>query len=67
VLSIHTAAWVRAETLVTVLYNFQLVAVPVSFVYAASRFLPTKVRAFIDFAAPRLKAQLARGRRLGTR
>lgn len=55
------AAPVEAGTLVTVLDDFELAARPVSFVYAAGRFLPIKVRAFLDFAAPRLKAQLARG------
>jgi len=29
--------------------------------YAAGRFLPIKVRAFLDVAAARLKMQLARG------
>ena len=32
-------------------------ALPVSLVYTAGRFLPIKVRAFLDFAAPRLKAR----------
>ena len=46
--------------MVTVLDEFEVVTVPVSFVYCAGRFLPTKVRAFLDFAAPRLNAQFAR-------
>ena len=32
---------------------------PVSFVYTAGRFMPIKLRAFLDFAAPRLRARLA--------
>jgi DNA-binding transcriptional LysR family regulator len=45
--------------LTTVLDEFQLPTWPVSFVYPAGRFLPIKLRAFLDFAAPRLKARLA--------
>jgi DNA-binding transcriptional LysR family regulator len=40
---------------VTVLSEFEPPAMPVNLVYAANRFLPIKVRAFLDFAAPRLK------------
>jgi len=42
-----------------VLDEFQPPTRPVSFVYAAGRFLPIKLRAFLDFAAPRLRARLA--------
>lgn len=41
--------------LTTLLDEFQPAPMPVSLVYAADRFLPIKVRAFLDFAAPRLK------------
>ncbi|MCC8937515.1 LysR family transcriptional regulator [Bradyrhizobium sp. Arg68] len=41
--------------LTTVLDEFQPPAVPVNLVYVADRFLPIKTRAFLDFAAPRLK------------
>jgi len=58
-LSYHVGAAVEAGTLTTVLDEFQLPARPVSFVYAAGRFLPIKLRAFLDFAAPRLRARLA--------
>ena len=58
-LSYHVRAAVEAGTLTTVLDEFLLPARPVSFVYAAGRFVPIKLRAFLDFAAPRLKAQLA--------
>jgi DNA-binding transcriptional LysR family regulator len=51
-------AAVEGGTLTTVLDEFQL-PIPVSFVYAAGRFLPIKLRAFLDFAAPRLRARLA--------
>jgi hypothetical protein len=46
-------------TLTTVLDAFQPATLPVNFVYAAGRFMPIKLRAFLDFAAPRLKARLA--------
>jgi DNA-binding transcriptional LysR family regulator len=45
--------------LTTVLDDFQPAPLPVNLVYAANRFLPIKVRAFLDFAAPRLKRALA--------
>ena len=60
VFSHHVAASIEAGTLVTVLDAFEPAPLPVNLLYAAGRFLPIKVRAFLDFAAPRLKAQLAR-------
>ena len=60
VFSHHVAASIEAGTLVTVLADFETKPLPVNLLYAAGRFLPIKVRAFLDFAAPRLKAQLAR-------
>ena len=56
--SYHVAAAVAAGALATVLDGYRPSALPVSFVYAAGRFLPIKLRAFLDFAAPRLKARL---------
>jgi DNA-binding transcriptional LysR family regulator len=47
------------EALVTVLDDFQPAPLPVSLVYAANRFLPIKIRAFLDFAVPRLKRVFA--------
>jgi len=57
--SYYVGAAVEAGTLTTVLDEFHLPTRPVSFVYAAGRFMPIKLRAFLDFAAPRLKARLA--------
>jgi len=57
--SYHVAASVEAGTLRTVLDDFNPAGSPVSLLYAAGRFLPIKLRAFLDFAAPRLKARLA--------
>jgi DNA-binding transcriptional LysR family regulator len=45
--------------LTTVLDEFQPPSLPVNLVYAADRFLPIKIRAFLDFAAPRLKRVFA--------
>jgi DNA-binding transcriptional LysR family regulator len=45
--------------LTTVLDEVQPAPLPINLVYAANRFLPIKVRAFLDFAAPRLKRILA--------
>jgi DNA-binding transcriptional LysR family regulator len=50
----------EAGTLTTLLDDFEAPALPVSLVYLAGRFLPIKLRAFLDFAAPRLKARLRR-------
>lgn len=41
-----------------VLQPFECPATPVSLVYAGGRFMPLKLRAFIDFAAPRLSERL---------
>jgi DNA-binding transcriptional LysR family regulator len=49
--------------LTTLLDDFQPAPIPVSLVYAANRFLPIKVRAFLDFVTPRLKRVLAESRR----
>ena len=48
-----TAPEPRAVT--TLLDEFRPPPLPINLVYAANRFLPIKVRAFLDFAAPRLK------------
>jgi len=56
--SFYIGAAIEAGTLTTVLDEFHLPTLPVSFVYAAGRFLPIKLRAFLDFTAPRLRARL---------
>jgi DNA-binding transcriptional LysR family regulator len=58
VFSHHVAASIEAGTLVTVLDDFETKPLPVNLLYVAGR--PIKVRAFLDVAAPQLKAQLAR-------
>lgn len=49
---------VRDGRLVVVLEDFEPEPMPVSLVYSAQGLLPLKLRAFIDFAVPRLKAKL---------
>jgi len=60
VLSVHVAAAVESGPLETVLDDYQPAPMPVTLVYAADRFLPVKLRAFLDFAVPRLKARLSK-------
>ena len=59
VLSYQVANAVRARTLAIVLEEFEPAPWPVSLVYAGQGLLPLKLRAFLDFAAPRLKARLS--------
>ena len=58
VLSYQIANAERAGTLVRVLRSFESTPTPVNLVYGGQPPLPLKLRAFIDFAAPRLKASL---------
>ncbi|MBI3703132.1 MAG: LysR family transcriptional regulator [Rhizobiales bacterium] len=61
VLSYQVANAVRASTLVVALQEFEPTPWPVSLVYPGQRLLPLKLRAFLDFAVPRLKAGLLQG------
>ena len=56
--SYYVAGSIKSGELVPLLQNFQPPPLPVSFVYSSSRFMPLKLRAFLDFAIPRLKARL---------
>lgn len=58
VLSYQVAAAVKAGRLNLVLEELEAAPSPVSLVYSGQRRLPLKVRAFLDFAVPRLKARL---------
>ena len=60
VLSYQTDAAVRAGTLRVVLELFEPPPWPVSLVHPGQGLLPVKLRAFLDFAAPRLKGRLVR-------
>ena len=55
---------VKAGTLVTTLKRFEPAPAPISLVYPSQRQLPLKVRAFLDFAGPRLRSRLAAPRSL---
>jgi DNA-binding transcriptional LysR family regulator len=60
VLSYQIADAIEAGSLAIVLRAFEPAPWPVSLIYTASgRLLPIKLRAFLDFAAPRLKARLS--------
>jgi DNA-binding transcriptional LysR family regulator len=59
VLSYQVANALRAGTLALALRKFEPMPWPVSLVYAGRGLLPLKLRAFLDFAAPRLKERLA--------
>jgi DNA-binding transcriptional LysR family regulator len=59
VLSYQAAEALSAGTLALALQDFEPPPSPVSLVYAGQGLLPQKLRAFLDFAAPRLKARLA--------
>ncbi|MBB3773651.1 DNA-binding transcriptional LysR family regulator [Angulomicrobium tetraedrale] len=48
----------RAGQIEIVLEDHELAAWPVSLVYAGQQMLPRKLRAFLDFAAPRLRERL---------
>jgi DNA-binding transcriptional LysR family regulator len=58
VLSYQIANAVQADALAVVLEKFEPEPSPVSLVYTGQRLLPLKLRAFLDFAAPRLKVRL---------
>jgi len=56
--SYHVAQSIEAGELTPLLRDFQPPPLPVSFVYSPNRFMPVKLRAFLDFAVPRLRARL---------
>lgn len=58
VFSYHVADAIRSGELVPLLADFQPPPLPVSFMYSPNRFMPVKLRAFLDFALPRLKARI---------
>lgn len=58
VLSYQVAAAIRTGALAVALSDFELAPWPVRLVYAAHRLLPSKLRACLDFAVPRLREKL---------
>jgi DNA-binding transcriptional LysR family regulator len=61
VLSYQVRGAVAAGALRLILRPYEPEKLPVHLVYAAQSQLPLKLRAFLDFAAPRLKASLPDG------
>ena len=61
VLSYQVAQEIRANQLVLALEDFEPAPWPVSLVYTDQRLLPSKVRVFLDYVVPRLKATLSAG------
>jgi DNA-binding transcriptional LysR family regulator len=59
-LSFFSHEAVKSGALQVVLEEFEPAPMPVNLIYVGGRFLPQKLRAFCDFAAPRLKAALAK-------
>lgn len=59
VLSYQIEKWKRVGHLQTALDEFAPPAMPASLVYPGQHRLPLKLRAFLDFAAPRLRERLA--------
>jgi len=58
-LSYQVAQALRDGALALALQEFEPAPWPVNLVYTGGRLLPLKLRAFLDFAAPRLKARLS--------
>src|SRR5262245_12924986 len=56
--SYHVAQSIEGGELTPLLRDFQPPPVPLSFVYSPNRFMPVKLRAFLDFSLPRLRARL---------
>ena len=59
VLSYQVATPIRTGALAIALQEFEPSPWPVSLVFASQRLLPLKLRAFLDFAAPRLRERLS--------
>jgi DNA-binding transcriptional LysR family regulator len=58
VLSYQIASAMRTGALALALEEFEPAPWPISLVYAGQRLLPLKLRVFLDFAVPRLKASI---------
>jgi DNA-binding transcriptional LysR family regulator len=59
VLSYQVADAIRDETLCVVLETFESAPLPVSLVHKGQLPLPLKLRAFLDFVAPRLRVRVS--------
>ena len=56
--SYHVAEAIKSGELTALLQDFQPPSLPVSFVHSPNRFMPVKLRAFLDFTLPRLRARI---------
>ena len=61
VYSYHVAQTRRDGMLTTILEDYEPPSSPVQLVHPAGRMIPLKLRAFLDFATPRLRAALIEG------
>jgi DNA-binding transcriptional LysR family regulator len=61
VISYQAAASLQTDRLQIVLAAYEAAPLPVSLLFEGRQRLPLKLRAFLDFAAPRLRAALAAG------
>jgi DNA-binding transcriptional LysR family regulator len=61
VLSYQVAHEIRTDQLILALEDFEPAPWPISLVYTDQRLLPSKVRVFLDYAVPRLKATVSAG------
>lgn len=59
VLSYQIDALVQSGALVTLMESHELPPIPASMVYPSQRQVPLKLRAFLDFAIPRIRERLA--------
>lgn len=59
ILSYQVAHLTRSGQLAVALQDFEPAPWPVSLVYGGGRLLPLKLRAFLDFTAPRLRSRMA--------
>jgi DNA-binding transcriptional LysR family regulator len=59
VLSYQIENAIKAGTLVAVLKRFEPTSLPINLVHDNQKHIPLKTRAFLDFAAPRLRARLS--------
>lgn len=57
--SYQAAAAIRAGRLVSVLSSFRPAPMPIHLVHTGQAMIPLKLRAFLEYARPRLKAQLS--------
>ncbi len=58
VLSYQIAAAVKDRSLTTILREFEPAALPINLVHTSGSRMPLKLRAFLDYAAPRLRQRL---------